>query len=69
MKVRRSYPSEEIPVFQFHIIEMFGMVEGIIVDINHRRLPLPSRGLAVRESSISGRAVDIVHYPVQLRVG
>ena len=83
MKLRQPFHSEDIPVFEFHIIiiEMVNILKGIVVELemNHRRQPIQSGGLEIiirlnlyfRHSSISGtgRAVDIVHYPVQLRVG
>ena len=60
-KVHRPYPREDIPVLKFYIIEMVGMVEGIVVDMNHRREPLPIEGLARLSSSCtSGIIVSLV---------
>ena len=42
----RPFHSEDILVFEFYIIEMVNIlelyIEGIIVEMNHRRKPLPS---------------------------
>ena len=37
MDIRRLFPSEDIPVFEFYIIDMVGILEGIVVEMNHRR--------------------------------